>query len=244
MAHLGVGRRDIAAEMFEWVQNLRADDGSYFTGMVHPERIHFPADERTSLHRRRRHPGRRRPIRRLPRLHPLLQPPHPPRTNHHRLSPPPAGYRYHRAMGGLPDDSWASSEATRKSMQGNRSRDTKPELAVRSAVHRRGLRYRVAVRPLPELRRTADLVFRKAKIAVFVDGCYWHGCPEHHTQPATNPEYWSAKITGNIARDQDTDAHLQKAGWTVLRFWEHEDPETVADAVERSVRAALRLGNR
>ncbi len=68
-------------------------------------------------------------------------------------------------------------------MQGNRSRDTKPELAVRSAVHRRGLRYRVAARPLPELRRTADLVFRKAKIAVFVDGCYWHGCPEHHTQP-------------------------------------------------------------
>ena len=111
-------------------------------------------------------------------------------------------------------------------------------------MHRRGLRYRVAARPLPELRRTADLVFRRAKIAVFVDGCYWHGCPEHHTQPATNPEYWSAKITGNIARDQDTDAHLQEAGWTVLRFWEHEDPETVANAVERSVRAALRLGNR
>ncbi|WP_420620795.1 very short patch repair endonuclease [Candidatus Poriferisocius sp.] len=146
-------------------------------------------------------------------------------------------------MSGLPEGSWASSEATRKSMQGNRSRDTKPELAVRSAVHRRGLRYRVASRPLPELRRTADLVFRKAKIAVFVDGCYWHGCPEHHTQPATNPEYWSAKITGNIARDQDTDAHLQEAGWTVLRFWEHENPETVADAVEQLVRAALQPGN-
>ena len=93
---------------------------------------------------------------------------------------------------------------------------------------------------LPELRRTADLVFRKAKVAVFVDGCYWHGCPEHHTQPATNSEYWSNKITGNIARDQDTDAHLQEAGWTVLRFWEHEDAATVADAVEQTVRAALR----
>ena len=147
-------------------------------------------------------------------------------------------------MSRLPEGSWASSEATRKSMQGNRSRDTKPELAVRSAVHRRGLRYRVAARPLPDLRRTADLVFRKAKVAVFVDGCYWHGCPEHHTQPATNPEYWSNKISGNIARDHDTDAHLQEAGWTVLRFWEHEEPESVADAVERSVRAALQLGNR
>ena len=124
-------------------------------------------------------------------------------------------------------------------MQGNRSRDTKPELAVRSAVHRRGLRYRVAARPLPELRRTADLVFRKAKIAVFVDGCYWHGCPEHHTQPATNPEYWSAKITGNIERDQNTDTHLEQAGWTVMRFWEHENPESVAETVEQSVRAAL-----
>ena len=73
-------------------------------------------------------------------------------------------------------------------MQANRSRDTKPDLAVRSAVHRRGLRYRVAARPQPELRRTADMVFRRAKVAVFVDGCYWHGCPEHHTQPATNRE--------------------------------------------------------
>ena len=83
-------------------------------------------------------------------------------------------------------------------------------------------------------------MFRKAKIAVIVDGCYWLGCPEHHTQPSTNPEYWSNKITGNIAWDKDTDAHLQQAGWTVLRFWEHENPESVADAVEQSVRQALR----
>ena len=66
-------------------------------------------------------------------------------------------------------------------------------------------------------------MFRKAKIAVFVDGCYWHGCPEHHTQPATNSEYWSAKIGGNVARDRDTTARLAEAGWTVLCFWEHED---------------------
>jgi len=124
-------------------------------------------------------------------------------------------------------------------MRANRSQDTGPELAVRSAVHRRGLRYRVAVRPLPELRRTADLVFRRAKVAVFVDGCYWHGCPEHHRQPATNSSYWSAKITRNIARDIDTNEHLENAGWTVLRFWEHENPEAVAGIVEQCVRNAL-----
>ena len=69
-------------------------------------------------------------------------------------------------------------------MRSNRSRDTKPEMAVRSAVHRRGIRFRVSARPQPELARTADLVLRKSRIAVFVDGCFWHGCPDHHTQPA------------------------------------------------------------
>ena len=124
-------------------------------------------------------------------------------------------------------------------MQGNRSRDTKPELAVRSAVHRRGMRFRVAARPQPELPRTADLVLRKSRVAVFVDGCYWHGCPEHHTQPATNAEYWADKIAGNVARDAETTDYLEGAGWTVLRFWEHEDPEAVADRVQQTVRAAL-----
>jgi len=128
-------------------------------------------------------------------------------------------------------------------MQANRSRDTKPELAVRSAVHRRGLRFRVAMRPQPELRRTADMVFRKAKTAVFVDGCYWHGCPDHYAQPATNRQYWSDKISGNIKRDKETNLYLEKSGWTVLRFWEHEDPEAVADIVERTVRTALRRQN-
>ena len=135
--------------------------------------------------------------------------------------------------------SWASSPGTRKSMQGNRSRDTKPELAVRSAVHRRGLRFRVATRPQPELPRTADLVLRKSRIAVFVDGCYWHGCPDHGTQPATNRNYWADKIARNVERDVETTTYLQQTGWTVLRCWEHEDPESVADRVQESVRAAL-----
>ena len=139
-------------------------------------------------------------------------------------------------------ESWASSPATRRSMQGNRSRDTKPEMAVRSAVHRRGIRFRVSARPQPELARTADLVLRKTRIAVFVDGCYWHGCPEHHTQPATNSEYRSDKIARNIERDQETTAYLQQTGWTVMRFWEHEDPEAVADRVQEAVQSYLSGG--
>ena len=75
---------------------------------------------------------------------------------------------------------------------------------------------------------------------MFVDGCYWHGCPDHHTQPTTNAAYWADKITRNIERDTETTTYLQQAGWTVLRCWEHEDAESVADRVEESVRAALR----
>ena len=144
-----------------------------------------------------------------------------------------------QVAGGSRSGSWASSPGNRKSMQGNRGRDTKPEMAVRSAVHRRGIRFRVSARPQREFPRTADLVLRKSRIAVFVDGCYWHGCPDHRTQPATNVEYWANKIARNIERDGETTDYLEQAGWTVLRFWEHEDPETVADCVQNSVRAAL-----
>ena len=124
-------------------------------------------------------------------------------------------------------------------MRGNRSRDTSPELRVRSLVHRRGLRYRVAQRPIPTLRRTADLVFRRAKVAVFIDGCYWHGCPEHFKQPSTNTAYWRDKIEGNRRRDHETDELLAQAGWEVLRFWEHEDEDEVADAICAAVDTKL-----
>jgi len=116
-------------------------------------------------------------------------------------------------------------------MLANKRRDTRPELLVRSLVHRRGLRYRVDERPLPDLRRRADLVFRQAKIAVFIDGCYWHGCPEHYREPSTNSDYWRDKIEGNRRRDQDTNELLAQAGWEVLRFWEHEDENEVANTV-------------
>lgn len=116
-------------------------------------------------------------------------------------------------------------------MVGNRSRDTTPELRVRSAVHRSGLRFRVAARPLPELRRTADLVFRPAKVAVFIDGCFWHGCTEHYVEPKTNADYWSAKIARNTQRDLDTNQRLREAGWVVLRYWEHEPIDDVAQEI-------------
>ena len=122
-------------------------------------------------------------------------------------------------------------------MVGNRSRDTRPELAVRSAVHRSGLRYRVDARPLPELRRTADLVFRPAKVAVFIDGRFWHGCPEHYVAPRSNTDYWSAKVALNMQRDLDTTRRLREAGWTVLRYWEHDPPDDTAREIVEVVEA-------
>lgn len=136
----------------------------------------------------------------------------------------------------VPYESWASSPAARATMMGNRRRDTAPELAVRRAVHALGLRYRVDARPLVDLNRRADLVFARAKVAVFVDGCYWHGCAEHGTTARTNAGYWSAKIQRNRDRDRETNSLLADAGWTVLRFWEHEPPAVVADRILIAVR--------
>lgn len=132
----------------------------------------------------------------------------------------------------MPDqESWASSRATRRSMQRNRGRDTGPEIAVRRIVHSRGFRYRVDVRPVPTLNRRADLVFSRVKVAVFIDGCFWHGCPEHHTVAKANATYWADKMATNRRRDLDTSERLRDAGWLVLRFWEHEPPSTVAEAI-------------
>jgi len=94
----------------------------------------------------------------------------------------------------------------------------------------------VDTRPLPHLRGTADLVFRPVEIAVFVDGCYWHGCPEHFVQPKTNSEFWKEKIGRNIERDRDTDSTLRDAGWTAIRIWEHEEPEAAAAEIVELVR--------
>lgn len=121
-------------------------------------------------------------------------------------------------------------------MQGNRSRDTSPEVAVRRAVHALGLRYRVDRRPVRSINRRADLVFSRIKVAVFIDGCYWHGCPEHFVRPKSNVDYWSTKIGRNVERDRETNARLRDEGWTVLRFWEHDDPAEAAERIEAAVR--------
>lgn len=135
----------------------------------------------------------------------------------------------------LPPGSWASSPATRASMRSNTGRDTKPELRLRSLLHRAGLRYRVSARPVPTLRRTADVVFTKTKVAVFVDGCYWHGCPVHRSVPATNRDFWVEKLEKNRARDAETVRLLQDHGWTVVRIWEHVPAEEAARLVIEQV---------
>jgi DNA mismatch endonuclease, patch repair protein len=115
-------------------------------------------------------------------------------------------------------------------MQATRQRDTDCELALRSALFRLGLRYRTNFR-IPGTRRLADVVFVMAKVAVFVDGCFWHGCPKHGTWPRANAEWWRAKIDGNVARDRNTDALLRSSGWRVVRVWEHQDPNSAATRI-------------
>ena len=137
-----------------------------------------------------------------------------------------------------PMESWASSPAVRRVMRGNRKRDTGPELALRRAIHRLGLRYRVAARPLRDRPWTADLVFPRARVAVFMDGCYWHGCPEHYEAPQTNASYWGPKIQRNQARDRLVDAELIEAGWRPLRIWEHAE---LSDATARVLVAVGRM---
>nr|WP_263407600.1 very short patch repair endonuclease [Microbispora bryophytorum] len=135
----------------------------------------------------------------------------------------------------MPAESWASSPAIRASMRGNRGKDTKPELALRKAIHNLGFRYRVDVAPITGFRRRADIVFRGAKVAVFSDGCFWHGCPEHHRASQRNSDFWTRKIAENQARDRDTDRVLTEAGWLVIRVWEHESPTQAAERVAAAV---------
>ena len=115
------------------------------------------------------------------------------------------------------------------------SRDTGPELAVRRELYRRGLRYRVSYRPEPGIRRVPDITFTRAKVVVFIDGCFWHSCPEHGTMPTANQDWWRAKLARNFERDRETDRLFEERGWQVMRFWEHatvaEACATIADAV-------------
>jgi DNA mismatch endonuclease (patch repair protein) len=129
-----------------------------------------------------------------------------------------------------------SSEAALRRMQSVKPRDTAPEKALRLAIHRKGLRYRTDTKPLKELNRRADIIFRSIKVAIFVDGCFWHGCPIHGTQAKANAEFWGFKIKQNQERDEDTNKHLEKAGWKVIRVWEHEDPVKASEKICRIIR--------
>lgn len=142
-----------------------------------------------------------------------------------------------RAAAGSATTSRATSPATRRSMQANRRRDIHPELAIRRLIHARGLRHRVDTRPVPAVRYTADMIFTRPRVAVFIDGCWWHGCADHYRPPASNAAYWAGKVTRNRKRNQLVAKALTAAGWTVLRLWEHETPESAARRIEAVVRS-------
>lgn len=124
--------------------------------------------------------------------------------------------------------------ATSARMARVRNRDTSAELAVRRELHRRGRRFYVQ-RPVLNGRRTPDLVFTRSRVAVFIDGCFWHSCPLHATKPRRNALWWSEKLARNVERDRKTDADLSAAGWVVVRVWEHESPTAAADRIEAAL---------
>lgn len=128
----------------------------------------------------------------------------------------------------------SSSDASHR-MAKVRQTGTDAELGLRREMYRIGLRYRVNYEVLKKPRRVADVAFPGRKIAVFVDGCFWHGCPEHVTWPKRNAEFWRQKIKANCRRDADTNVRLQANGWTALRFWSHESPIRAAQKVAREV---------
>jgi DNA mismatch endonuclease, patch repair protein len=129
----------------------------------------------------------------------------------------------------------ASTPQVRRRMQATPQRDTAPEVALRSAIHRLKFRFRVDW-TLPNTRRRADLAFVAPKVAVFVDGCFWHCCPQHATWPKNNADWWRKKLTANVARDRDTDRRLEAAGWAVVRVWEHEHIDHAVRKLTRVLR--------
>jgi DNA mismatch endonuclease, patch repair protein len=128
------------------------------------------------------------------------------------------------------------TSTVRARMQNTPQRDNPLELAVRSALHRRGLRFRVHIKPAAGCRAEADIAFGRQRIAVLIDGCFWHGCPLHATRPKRNEAWWAEKLDANIQRDRRTDAAFAAAGWHVLRFWEHQSVEEITAGILAAVR--------
>jgi DNA mismatch endonuclease (patch repair protein) len=125
-------------------------------------------------------------------------------------------------------------------MQANVGRETTPERKVRSYLHCAGFRFRKDLRPIAGLRCTADLVFRRAKVCILVDGCFWHGCPSHFKTPKANSPWWHEKIEANRARDRRNDASLAAAGWQVFRLWEHDVKDDMLARLAEQLRRAMR----
>lgn len=135
------------------------------------------------------------------------------------------------------------SPARSRNMAAIRRSETKPEKALRSALHATGLRFRKDYRlDLGRVKPRPDIVFTRAKVAVFVDGCYWHSCPEHGVLPKTNTDFWMSKLARNVERDREQDRALRAAGWTVVRLWEHVPIEVAVETVRASLesRSAIR----
>jgi len=180
------------------------------------------------------------------RLNPSLSPPGPANTsmtgifftlkaNQSRVGMLPGYQNSERCPVYLcPVQSWASSEATRRTMASNRRRDTSIELALRRALHAKGLRYRVDYAPVNP-RRRADIVFPARRLAVYLDGCFWHGCRDHYVAPKTNAVFWADKVERNRKRDSETDLELAGAGWRSLRIWEHTTLEEAVAVVQRAL---------
>ena len=132
-----------------------------------------------------------------------------------------------------------SDKRTRSRMRRQSRRDTKPEILLRKALSRHGLRYRVDYAAVPSERSKADIAFPGIKLAIFVHGCFWHGCPEHHRPTKSNTKWWADKIAANRQRDQETASALQAASWTIVRVWEHEAPDIAAKRIASLVEAIL-----
>ncbi|WP_428342366.1 very short patch repair endonuclease [Mycobacterium sp.] len=135
-----------------------------------------------------------------------------------------------------PRPTYVTTPGRSRNMTAIRRRDTKPEVRLRSALHRLGYRFRKdhPIRIDEKLIRP-DIAFTKRRVAVFVDGCFWHCCPEHGRQPSANSEYWSPKLEGNVRRDRGQTTALQSAGWMVLRFWEHEEQGSVVATIKHAL---------
>ena len=144
----------------------------------------------------------------------------------------------------MPEGPKPSSESVANRMRRTKKRDTQSEMALRSELHRRGFRYHVDRAISGVTRGRPDVSFPTEQIAVFVDGCFWHSCPQHASTPASNRDWWVRKLSSNVKRDERHSTELGAAGWVVLRFWEHENPLEVADRVQRAVLEARQLIDR